>query len=119
MRQWTKEYNIALLFSIYDTPRLTSRRFKEMLLIEKYKSKTWNTPKAVSALFEIDSLMLCNIWCDDRGSKRIQVIQFVEYFKIDRNEFLTLWLVNKILDALKDEDELRDSSFLIILKRLK
>ena len=28
------------------------------------------------------------------------------YFKVDEKEMLTLWLADKILDALEDEDEL-------------
>ena len=29
------------------------------------------------------------------------------YFKADEKEMLTLWLVDKVLDALEDEDELK------------
>ena len=28
------------------------------------------------------------------------------YFKVDEKEMLTLWLADKVLDALEDEDEL-------------
>lgn len=40
-------------------------------------------------------------------AKRAQVIQLAEYFKIDKNELLTLWLADKVLDAIEDEDELK------------
>ena len=29
------------------------------------------------------------------------------YFKVDEKEMLALWLADKILDALEDEDELK------------
>ena len=30
-----------------------------------------------------------------------------EYFKIDKNELLTLWLADKILDVVENENELK------------
>ena len=35
------------------------------------------------------------------------MIQLAEYFKIDKNEFLTLWLADKVLNAVEGEDEIK------------
>ena len=43
----------------------------------------------------------------DRRAKRCQVIQMATYFKVDEKEMLTLWLADKVLDALEGEDELK------------
>ncbi len=46
----------------------------------------------------------------DRRAKRRQVIQMATYFKADEKEMLTLWLSDKILDALEGEDILKLSA---------
>lgn len=60
----------------------------------------------VAAYLEIDTPMFSKIERGDRRAKRSQVIQMATYFKVDEKEMLTLWLADKILDALEDEDEL-------------
>ena len=51
--------------------------------------------------------MFSKIERGDRRAKRSQVIQMATYFKVDEKEMLTLWLADKVLDALEDEDELK------------
>ena len=54
----------------------------------------------------------------DRRAKRTQVIQLAEYFNIDKNELLTLWLADKVLDAVEDEDELKHDAIEVAQKRI-
>lgn len=63
--------------------------------------------RQVAAYLEIDTPMFSKIERGDRRAKRSQVIQMATYFKADEKEMLTLWLADKVLDALKDEDELK------------
>lgn len=51
-------------------------------------------------------------------AKRAQVIQLAEYFKIDKNELLTLWLADKVLDAIEGEDELKRKAIEIAQERI-
>lgn len=62
--------------------------------------------RQVAAYLEIDTPMFSKIERGDRRAKRSQVIQMATYFKVDEKEMLTLWLADKVLDALEDEDEL-------------
>lgn len=62
--------------------------------------------RQLAAYLEIDTPMFSKIERGDRRAKRSQVIQMATYFKVDEKEMLTLWLADKILDALEDEDEL-------------
>ena len=55
---------------------------------------------------EIDTPMFSKIERGDRRAKRSQVIMLAEYFHVDEKEILTLWLADKILDALEGEEEL-------------
>ena len=61
----------------------------------------------MAAYLEIDTPMFSKIERGDRRAKRNQVIQMATYFKVDEKEMLTLWLADKVLDALEDEDELK------------
>ena len=63
--------------------------------------------RQVAAYLEIDTPMFSKIERGDRRAKRSQVIQMAIYFKVDEKEMLTLWLADKVLDALEDEDELK------------
>ena len=62
--------------------------------------------RQVAAYLEIDTPMFSKIERGDRRAKRSQVIQMATYFKVDEKEMLTLWLADKVLDALEGEDEL-------------
>lgn len=61
----------------------------------------------MAAYLEIDTPMFSKIERGDRRAKRSQVIQMATYFKVDEKEMLTLWLADKVLDELEDEDELK------------
>lgn len=56
---------------------------------------------------EIDTPMFSKIERGDRRAKRSQVILLAKYFHIDEKEMLTLWLADKVLDALDGEEKLR------------
>ncbi len=62
--------------------------------------------------------MFSKIERGDRRAKRTQVIQLAEYFKIDKNELLTLWLADKVLDAVEDEDELKHDAIEVAQKKI-
>ena len=73
--------------------------------------------RQLAALLEIDTPMFSKIERGDRRAKRTQVIQLAEYFNIDKNELLTLWLADKVLDAVEDEDELKHDAIEVAQKR--
>ena len=72
--------------------------------------------RQLAALLEIDTPMFSKIERGDRRAKRTQVIQLAEYFNIDKNELLTLWLADKVLDAVDDEDELKHDAIEVAQK---
>lgn len=61
--------------------------------------------RQLAALLEIDTPMFSKIERGDRRAKREQVIKLAEYFHQDEKEMLTLWLADKVLDAVEDEQE--------------
>ena len=62
--------------------------------------------RQLAALLEIDTPMFSKIERGDRRAKREQVIKLAEFFHQDVNEMLTLWLADKVLDAVDGEQEL-------------
>lgn len=74
--------------------------------------------RQLAAWLEIDTPMFSKIERGDRYAKRVQVIQLAEYFKIDKNEFLTLWLADKVLDAIEGEDELKRKAIEVAQERI-
>ncbi len=74
--------------------------------------------RQLATLLEIDTPMFSKIERGDRYAKRTQVIQLSEYFKIDENELLTLWLADKVLDAIEGEDELKRKAIKVAQERI-
>lgn len=62
--------------------------------------------RQLAAYLEIDTPMFSKIERGDRRAKRSQVVLLAEYFHVSKKEMLTLWLADKVLDALDGEDEI-------------
>ena len=63
--------------------------------------------RQLASLLEIDTPMFSKIERGDRRAKRTQVIQIANYFNVDEKELLTLWVADKVLDAVTGEEELK------------
>ena len=84
-----------------------------MLLGQKIKElrmKNGVLQRQLASLLEIDTPMYSKIERGNRRAKRTQVIQIANYFNVDEKELLTLWVADKILDAVKDEEELKSDA---------
>ena len=66
--------------------------------------------RQLASLLEIDTPMFSKIERGDRRAKRTQVIQIANYFNIDEKELLTLWVADKVLNAVEDEEELKSDA---------
>lgn len=62
--------------------------------------------RQLATYLEIDTPMFSKIERGDRRAKREQVVKLAKYFHQDENEMLSLWLADKVLDALDGEYEL-------------
>ena len=61
--------------------------------------------RQLAAILEIDTPMFSKIERGDRRAKRRQVITLAQQFKVDEKDLLTLWLADKVLDALEEDDD--------------
>jgi transcriptional regulator with XRE-family HTH domain len=72
-----------------------------------------------AAALEIDTPMYSKIERGERRAKREQVIALAKIFKVNPNEFLTLWIADRIIEAIEDEKELAGKALAVIQKYLK
>ena len=87
---------------------LLGKRIKELREEQKLLQRQ------LAAILEIDTPMFSKIERGDRHAKRGQVITLAQQFKVDERELLTLWLADKILDALEgDDDKLKQEAIKI------
>ena len=63
--------------------------------------------RQLASFLEIDPPMFSKIDRGDRRAKRTQVVQIANYFNVDEKELLPLWVADKVLDAVEDEEELK------------
>lgn len=84
-----------------------------MLLGQKIKELRMENgvlQRQLASILEIDTPMFSCTERGDRRAKRTQVIQIANYFNIDEKELLTLWVADKVLDAVEDEEELKSDA---------
>ena len=72
----------------------------------------------LAAALEIDTPMFSKIERGDRPAKRTQVIAIAKILSTDENELLTLWLADKIIDAVVDEKELSGKALAVATETL-
>ena len=77
--------------------------------------------RQLAAFLEIDTPMFSKIERGDRRAKREQVIKLAEYLHQDEKKMLTLWLADKFIDAVEDEQErdLCNDAIIIAQERIK
>jgi transcriptional regulator with XRE-family HTH domain len=60
--------------------------------------------RQVASELEIDTPMLSKIERGDRKAKKEQVLSFSKLFKADKEELLTLWLADQVVEVVENED---------------
>ena len=86
--------------------------------IKELRDENGIMQRQLAALLEIDTPMFSKIERGDRRAKREQVIKLAEYFHQDEKEMLTLWLADKVLDAVGD-DELSNDAITVAQEQIK
>ena len=92
-----------------------------MLLGQKIKElrlENGGLQRQLASLLEIDTPMFSKIERGNRRAKRAQVIQIANYFNVDEKELLTLWVADKVLDAVENEEELKSDAIKIAQEKI-
>ena len=74
--------------------------------------------RQLAALLEIDTPMFSKIERGERRAKREHVIKLAEHLHQDEKEMLTLWLADRVLDVVGD-DELSIDAIRVAQEQIK
>ena len=74
--------------------------------------------RQLAALLEIDTPMFSKIERGDRRAKREHVVILAQELNADVHELLSLWLADKIIDAINDDNEVCDNALNVVRKKL-
>ena len=86
--------------------------------IRELRDKQGVLQRQLAALLEIDTPMFSKIERGDRRAKR-DVIKLAEYLHQDVKEMLTLWLADKVLDAVGAEEEISYDAITVAQKHVQ
>lgn len=75
--------------------------------------------RQLTVLLELDTPMFSKIERGDRRAKREQVTKLAEYLHQDEKEMLTLWLADKVLDAVDGEEELSNDAITVAQEQIQ
>ncbi len=70
--------------------------------------------RQLASALEIDTPMYSKIERGDRIAKREQVLIIAKFLSTDENELLTLWLADKVLEIINDEENLSNNVLEIV-----
>lgn len=87
--------------------------------IRELRDKQGVLQRQLAALLEIDTPMFSKIERGDRRAKREHVIKLAEYLHQDVKEMLTLWLADKVLDAVGAEEEIGYDAITVAQKHVQ
>ncbi|MBE99934.1 MAG: transcriptional regulator [Flavobacterium sp.] len=87
--------------------RMRELRIKQNMLLRQLASK-----------LDVDTSIISKVERGDRQLKKEQIPLLAEILNADREELLTLWLADQIMDVLKDE-KLADEALKTVSKNIK
>lgn len=73
--------------------------------IREFRDEQKLLQRQLAAVLEIDTPMFSKIERGDRRAKREQVVKLAELLHQDENEMLELWLADKVIDAVGNEND--------------
>ena len=116
---------VVFAFGELDIQRFTIRKqiLKKQNMIFGKKIRELRDEQGVlqrqlAALLEIDTPMFSKIERGDRRAKRKHLIKLAEYLHQDEKEMLMLWLADKVLDAVGD-DEFRNDAIKVAQEQIQ
>lgn len=82
--------------------------------IKELREKQGLLQRQLAAVLEIDTPMFSKIERGDRKAKREQVICLAQQLKVDEKELLTIWLADKVIDVLDNENDISHDAIAIV-----
>lgn len=78
--------------------------------IKELREEKGLVQRQLAAILEVDTPMYSKIERGERKAKREHVKLIAHELKVDEKELLTIWLADKILDIVDEENEIKDEA---------
>ena len=75
--------------------------------------------RQVAAQLEVDTALMSKIERGERNASKKQVVDIAKFLKANEEEFLTLWLADKIESTIIEEPKVAYQAMKIVNKNLK
>lgn len=86
--------------------------------IKEYREERGFLQRHLSAALEIDTPMYSKIERGERKAKRSHIPILARFFNVDEKELLVIWLADKVLDAIKEEEEVKIEAIIYAQKEI-
>ncbi len=86
--------------------------------IKKLREEKQLPQRQLAAALNIDTATYCKIEKGDRRAKREQVDTIAELLNADKDELLSLWLAEQVIDIIKDDKRIIDSILKIVKQEI-
>ena len=86
--------------------------------IRELRLKSQLPQRRLAAVLDIDTATYCKIEKGERKVRKEQVLIMANMFHIDFNELLTLWIADKVTDAIGDNKSVAQKAISIVVKNL-
>ena len=75
--------------------------------------------RQVAAHLEVDTALMSKIERGERNASKEQVIQIAGFLKANQEELLTLWIADKVENAVGDEKNLASDALNLVKRKFK
>ena len=87
--------------------------------IKELRERRGLLQRQLAAILEIDTPMFSKIERGERKAKREHVKLLSKELLISENELLTIWLADKVLDILNEEDRVNKKAILYVQREIQ
>jgi transcriptional regulator with XRE-family HTH domain len=87
--------------------------------IKELREKHGLFQRHLCVALEIDTPMYSKIERGERKAKRSQIPIMAKVFGVDEKELLTVWLADKVLDIVENEDDVKSDAIRYVQKVIK
>ena len=87
--------------------------------IKELREERGLVQRQLSAALEIDTPMYSKVERGERKAKRSQIPIMARLLEVDEKELLTIWLADKVLDAVEGEEEVKHEAVVYAQKEIE
>lgn len=87
--------------------------------IKELREKQGMLQRQLAAVIEVDTPMYSKIERGERKAKREHVKLIAQKLNVDEKELLTIWLADKVLDVVDEEQEIKRDAIIYAQNEIK